>query len=158
MKSPQRPTPPARHSRQNEVAERPFFLRLARAIVRVLPLTLAAGLILSLIAAIIANSRPDPEPLLLPLALCISVIMSLLGGWLMFRSCRQACLWCGLTYGGALVLLFSITAWMLPAETSSAISTGIRWALRGGMILFSVFGAMMGSYAPRKKRKKKKRH
>ncbi len=155
-KTSRKPTAPQRPSMHREDGEAPLLLYLARALVRILPLTLAVGLVLSLAAAVFAYSRPDPESMILPLALCITLLLSLLGGWLTFRTCRRACLLCGLAFGASLVLLFCIIAYLLPYDTKNVWPAGIRWALRGGMIAFSVFGALMGSYAPHKKRKKKR--
>lgn len=157
MKPSRKPIAKQRPLPHREDPEQPLLPLVAKALIRILPFTLAAGLVLSFAAAAFANSRPDPDAVLLPLALCIASLMSLLGGLLTFRATHRACLVCGLAFGASLVLLFCAISFLLPHRAALSLSGGIRWAVRGGMIAFSVLGALMGSYAPRKKRKKRKR-
>lgn len=157
MKPSRKPTAKQRPPVRRDDPEQPLLPLVAKALIRTLPFTLAAGLVLSFAAAAFANSRPDPDAVLLPLALCITSLISLLGGLLTFRAARRASLVCGLTFGASLVLLFCAISFLLPHRAALSLSGGIRWAMRGGMIAFSVLGALLASYAPRKKRKKRKR-
>lgn len=157
MKMPQ-PTKTSAHLPSHSAKDSPAFApRLVKSMGRALIFTLLTGLVLSLAAAAIAYRSSDPEASVGMLALCVAALLSMLGGFLTYRGCKQRSLVCGLAFGAALALLFWILEWLLPAGDSSW-PTNIRWGLRLGMVIFSIMGASLASYAPRKKGKHNKRN
>ena len=147
------PTSAPRHSEAAPL----FAPRLVKSLGRALLIALIVGLAFSLIAAAFAYSSPDPEALIGPLALCIPVLLSLLGGFLSYRGCKQKCLICGATFGLLLVLLLWLFGWLIPGSGSAPWSSAIRWGLRFGVIFFSVLGSLLASYAPRKRSRKRRK-
>ena len=142
-------------------AERPIEnatppLRLAKATARGCLFALLATIVLSAITAAVAYATADPDALVVPLSLCVMAISPLIGGLVTYRSCRISPLLCGALSALALLFFYFVLSYLLPDELRGQWPSGLRWGLRGGVLAFSLIGAVMGAYAP-KKRKRKRR-
>lgn len=129
---------------------------LGRATGRGLLASLISLLLLCTAGAAVAFSSADPDALVTPISLGVMFLSCLIGGLVTFRSQRQAPLLCGLLCGLCLVLSLGFLGLFLPDSLRGGWPTALRWGLRGGMLGFSLFGAVIASYAPKKKRHKKR--
>lgn len=132
------------------------WISLGRATGRGLLASLISLLLLCTAGAAAAFSSADPDALVAPISLGVMFLSSLIGGLVTFRSQRHAPLLCGLLCGLCLVLASGFLGLFLPDSLRGGWPAALRWGLRGGMLGFSVLGAVIGSYAPKKKRRKKR--
>ena len=135
----------------------PALTRYAKATARGCLFAVALSVVLSAVTAAIAYATADPDALLVPLALCVPALSSLIGGLATYRACRTSPLLCGALNALALMLAYFMLSYLLPDELRGQWPSGLRWGLRGGMLAFSMLGAVMGAYAS-KKRVKRRRH
>lgn len=119
-------------------------------------ISLAATAVLSALAAGIAYATADPDALVMPLALCVLALCPLIGGLVTYRARRASPLLCGVFNGLGLLFVYFVLSYLLPDALRGAWPSGIRWGLRGGVMAFSLFGAILGSYAPKKRRRKRR--
>jgi hypothetical protein len=137
-------------------AESPATLQLARAVGCGLLAAIACGLVLSLVAAGIAYASADPDALILPLALGILGLTSLICGFVTRRVSRLPLLPSGGSAGLALLLLSFVLSYPFGGEPNSLSPTHV-WVLRGGIVALTLLGAAMGATLPKKRRKGSKR-
>lgn len=117
-------------------------------------------LVLSVCAAAVAYAAPDPDARTMPLSLCVLALSCLFGGWTAFRRGRRTGstvpILCALLCGILLIVLLFGLSLCLPDGLRGQWPPSIAWGLRGGMLVFCLLGAVMASYAPRKRRKRRK--
>jgi putative membrane protein (TIGR04086 family) len=146
------PTHTANRPNENKSA----FALWSKATARGCLIALAATAVLSAVAAGIAYATADPDALVMPLALCVLALCPLIGGLVTYRSRRASPLLCGAFTGLGLLFVYFVFSCLLPDALRGAWPSGIRWGLRGGVMAFSLLGAILGSYAPKKRRKKRR--
>lgn len=129
--------------------------RLLLSLALALAWSLALGLVASLGATAIALASPDPSALLTPLALAATALCALLCGFLTSHRAHLSSLLCGVLAGGAHVALFWLMGALFP--TDHAWASPVAWGLRGGMLVFAVLGAALGSSLPKRRRRTKRR-
>ena len=140
----------------SEASAKDRWLSLGRATGRGLLASLLSLLLLCTAGAAAAFSSADPDALVTPISLGVMFLSALIGGLFAFRSLRRAPFVCGLLCGLCLLLASAFLGLFLPDALGGTWPTALRWGLRGGMLGFSVLGAVMGSYAPKRKRRKKR--
>ena len=119
-------------------------------------ISLISLVVLCTVGAGIAFSTADPDALVSPLALGAMLLSPLAGGVVTYRRHRNAPLLCGLLCGLGLLILTAPAGLLWQGAQSSAWSPLLCWGLRGGMIGFCMLGAVIGSYAPRKRRRRRR--
>lgn len=140
----------------SEASAKDRWLSLGRATGRGLLASLLSLLLLCTAGAAAAFSSADPDALVTSISLGVMFLSALIGGLFAFRSLRRAPFVCGLLCGLCLLLASAFLGLFLPDALGDTWPTALRWGLRGGMLGFSVLGAVMGSYAPKKKKRKKR--
>ena len=119
-------------------------------------ISVCAGLMLSLIAALIAYFSADPDSLTLPLGLAASALTALIGGFSAVRIHGHAALLCGLLSGSAMTALMMLIS-LFFTSFSIGHSALISALLHTVFILLSVAGAYIGINQKSKKPKRIKR-
>ena len=131
-------------------------LFLGRATARGLLASLITLFVLCTAGAAAAFATADPDAYLLPVALGVMLLSALTGGLFAYRSYRRAPLLCGLLCGGCLLLATAFLGLFLPDSLSGGWQTPVQWGLRGGTLAFSALGALIASYTPKRRRRKRK--
>ena len=119
-------------------------------------LSLILLVVLCTIGAIVAFSTADPDAITAPLALGAMLLSPLAGGVITYRRHRTSPLLCGLLCGLGLLIVTGLAGLLWQDTQPNAWSSLLRWGLRGGMVAFCILGAVMGSYAPRKRRRRRR--
>ena len=118
--------------------------------------TSTSGLILITLSALIAYSNPDPDSLILPLALLSLLPSCFIGGLIAFRLTGSSPVLCGLMCGAIttlLMLLFSIVLYTAP---SSDYSFWQSLLLHVASVGFCILGALTGNAKPKMKKGKRR--
>lgn len=122
-----------------------------------LGVNVGAGLLLVTVSCIIAIFMSDPLYLIMPLSLFSLLVSNFFGGFTSSKIAKEAPLICGLVTAAAwciLTLLVSITLWFAP---SSGYVFWQSLLLHAISAVFSVLGALTGSYKPKRNPKKHRR-
>lgn len=131
--------------------------RFAKATLRGILLAIASATLLSAGAAGIAYATADPDALVTPLSLCVIALSSLIGGLVTYRTLRASPFLCGAACGLGLLFIFFVISCLLPDTMRGQWPSGLSLGLRGGMLAFSLLGAILASYAPARRKHKRKR-
>ena len=119
-------------------------------------ISVCGGVILSLIASLIAYFSADPDSLTLPLGLVASALTALIGGFSAVRIHGHAALLCGLLNGAAMTALMMLVS-LFFTSLSAGHSALISALLHTAFILLSVAGAYIGISQKSQKPKRIKR-
>lgn len=154
--------PVARHS--SAIAQRarvnedsPFIKKVLISSLIGLGVNVGAGLLLVTISCIIAIFMNDPLSLIMPLALLSLLVSNFFGGFTSSKIAKDAPFICGLITAGAwcvLSLLVSLCLWFAPASGYALWQSLLLHAISA---VFSVLGALTGSYKPKKNPKRHRR-
>ena len=116
---------------------------LMPAVARGLLLSLAAGLALCLLGALIAYFTPDPAAITRPIGLAAAALAALTGGYCSTKIHRREALLCGLlTGGGMLAVMLPLS--LLSAGLASGDPIGLAVGLHLAIPLLSTVGALLG--------------
>ena len=124
--------------------------------VKALAIDLGISLLLLLSAALAAYFTPDPDRLILPLGLAVSVLSAFLGGYLTLILHRRSALLCGLCFA-ALMTLLSLPLTLLLSAYGVAYPLLLTCTMRTSLFLLSVAGAFC-ALRRMERLPKKKRH
>ena len=108
-----------------------------------LVITLLAGIVLLLAAALSAYFLPDPYPWIRPFSIAASMLTAAVGGFACARIHRHAALLCGLLNGSAFMLGMLLGSLLLKPY-AAGYSTGVSLLLHLEFLLCSVLGAFWG--------------
>ena len=117
-------------------------------------ITLATGLGLLLCFSLVANFYPDPDFLILPLALIGAGITALVGGISTVRIHGHSALICGLFSGGLLIGLMMLLS-LFFTKDGIGYSGGVSCLLHAGIPLLSVIGGYLGLQKGKSKKHRK---
>lgn len=114
-------------------------------------ITLGIGILLTLIASLIAYFSPDPNALIRPLGICAAALTALFGGFAAVRIHGHEALLCGILNGSVFMGLMILVSLFFKAE-ASGYAAWLSCLLHAGFVLLSIAGAYLGL-----KRKTRKR-
>ncbi len=131
-----------------------MWFRLFTGIMRGCAGLLVSGALLSFLGALIAYSQDDPDARLLPLSLAVLFLSLMAGGFIASRTSRQSPLLCGIGVGLMAFPIQFLLSCLLPDNLDGGWNgnTAILWFIRAGMLIFGLLGALLGGYAPRRRR------
>ena len=117
-----------------------------------LPVTALIGIILILIATVVAYANPDPDLLTTPLALGALGLTACLGGLVAARREPSRPILSGLLSGLLLALLLLAVSLFFGDEARAQLTIGLPpvalWGLHGVVVLAELLGAKLGSRRP----------
>ena len=142
---------PASHSPRRESAEPHLFRSILKSVL--ITIGIAAGLIT--VASLALSFTPDPNALILPIALGVSAATALSGGFLALRIHGSAALICGLLNGGVVMALMLLLSPLFRSH-SSAYSAGIAALLHATFLACSVAGSYLASHLASRKKPKRR--
>lgn len=125
---------------------------LVKHLAKSLLFTLAAGVILIVIASLCAYFSPDPDAVITPLAIAAAALTAFIGGLIAVRIHGGGALICGLLNGSVFMTVMMLLS-LCFARYASGYSAGISCLLHAGFVLLSVVGGYVGN----KKKKSGKR-
>ena len=115
-----------------------------------LGVNLVCGILLVTISAAIALFYNDPLSLMIPLSLLSLLVSNFLGGFSSSKIAKEAPFVCGLVCAamwGVLSLIVSLALFFAPSSGYSLLQSLLLHAISA---VFSVLGALCGSYKPKK--------
>ena len=148
---------PAPQSAKASIAQQGAPGLVAYAALRGALIGLGASTLLCCLAAAALLSTADPVALITPVALGACSLSALLCGWICQKSARMAPLVCGAAGGALFVLLIAAFGLCLPDNLQSSWPSALAWGLRGGILVFSILGAVLADSAPRKRKKPRRK-
>ena len=116
---------------------------------------LAASLITSLPASLLAYSTADPGKYVFPFGLAALYLSAAAGGFASFKRHRGLALATGFFCGLACVAVSLLLSLLIPAQYSPDVSPAVLFLTRLPIILMTVLGSFIASAKPRKKRKRR---
>ena len=147
----------AQKNKRTAPSEQSMPALLARALTKATLAGICTVVLLSLVCALIALLCDHPDALIRPMALASLALGSLVSGWVSRRTCRLSPMLCGGLGALALVLIGLLVCCFVPADLHGTFSSGLAWAIRGGVVLFCWLGASMGANQPKSKRRPRRR-
>ena len=164
-KAKRRPTPP-RTTRRPSRSGRKFFAASAQkseavsfgellpALCRGIGLgsaaALAAGGVLLFLGAWILSSLSDPDGAMAALSMVILLLCSLLCGGVISRTVGHRALICGLCGGAVMLILLFLLSFLAAGQSAVFSPSAVIW-LRVAAVVFSLFGAFLGSNLPKRR-------
>ncbi|NLK38664.1 MAG: TIGR04086 family membrane protein [Clostridiales bacterium] len=129
------------------------FRSILRSALYALCVTLTVAIVLLVVLSIIAYNNPDPDALVAPFAYGTLFLSALIGGIAAAKINRSAGLLSGATTGLLLlVVLFIASLFTGNSETNN--SFGVTLAFYVGVILVCAIGGIIGSYKPKRRRRR----
>ena len=116
----------------------------------------ASGLALVTLCCFIAYSNPDPDALILPLALLSLLPSSFAGGFVSAKKTADAPVACGVVCGCICTLFMMLLSLVLYTAPSSGYSFWQGAMLHLCAVGFSLLGALMGNIKPKAKKRKRR--
>lgn len=129
---------------------------LGRAVGWGILIALISLVVLCTVGAVVAFSTADPDAIVTPLALGAMLLSPLSGGLITYRRHRNSPLLCGLLCGLGLLIVTTLAGFLWRDAQPNTWGSLLRWGLRGGIVAFCILGAVIGSYAPRKRRRRRR--
>ncbi len=115
---------------------------------------LAASLLTSLLASLLAYSTADPGKYVFPLGLVALYLSAVAGGFAAYKHHRGLALMTGFFCGLACVALSLLVSLLIPASYSPGLSPAALFFTRLPVIPMSVVGAYLASVKRKKKRRR----
>lgn len=129
------------------------FRTMLRSATYALCVTLAVALVLLIVLCIIAYSNPDPDMLASSFAYVALFLSALIGGITAAKINGRAGLLSGATTGLLLLIVLFIAS-LFAGSSESDASFGLALAFYVGVILTCALGGFIGSYKPRRRRRR----
>ena len=118
--------------------------------------TLLSGLLLITLSTVIAYSNPDPDSLVLPLALLSLLPSCFIGGLITFKLTGASPVLCGVMCGAITTLIMMLFSLVLYAAPSSSYSFWQSLLLHLAAVGFCILGGLAGNAKPKLKKGKKR--
>ena len=119
--------------------------------------SIGIALILGVVVSLILFNTGDPLKLIVPSALSVLYISTLLGGYIASRINKRSAALCGLLSAVTVLFVFLLISLFIPVSHSSGYDIFGAIGLRLAVIVSSVVGAFIGTYNKKVTKKRRKR-